>query len=57
MELQKITCCKNVQIAGLQNPNQANYDWMTLNLCGYLKLVSAVIINFTKIKPLRSYKK
>ena len=44
-------------MAGLQKPNQATYDWITLNLCGYLKLVSPVIINFTKIKPLRSYKK
>ena len=48
---------QNVSLSDLENPNPATYDRIALRLCAYSKLVSLVIINVTKIKSLKSYKR
>ena len=48
---------QNVSPSDLENPNPATYDRIALKLCAYSKLVSLVIINVTKIKSLKSYKR
>ena len=39
-----------------ENSNQATNDRITFHLCAYSKLVSAVILNFTKTNPLKFIK-
>ena len=41
----------------LEQPNPATNDRITFHLCACLKLVSPVILNLTKINPLKSCKK
>ena len=41
----------------LKNHNSVTNDRVTFHLCAYSKLASPIILNFTKIKPLKCYKK
>ena len=41
----------------LEQPNPATNDRITFHLCACLKLASTVILNLTKINPLKSCKK
>ena len=51
--LQKCVSLSNNQTLKTPTPN----DRITCHLCAYSKLASPVILHFTRIKPLKSYKK
>ena len=58
MEHQTTLCHKNVchNHSDLENPNAATNDRITFHLRAYSKLVSAVVLNFTKTNPLKVIK-
>ena len=59
LELQKIICQKISKWfhyqSDLENLNSATNDRITFHLCLFSKLVSPIILHFTKMNPLRSY--
>ena len=61
LELQKTICYKTSKWyhyqSYLENPNTATNDRIAFHLCSYSKLLSRIILHFTKIKPLKSYQK
>ena len=62
MELQKAICYKSqngniIYQSDLGNPNSATNHRITFHICSYSKLVSPIILHFTKMKPLKSKEK
>ena len=61
LELQKTICYKISKRypykLDLGNPNSATNDGITFYLCSYSKLLSPIILHFTKTKPLNCYGK